>query len=291
MDSFMFNILSPKMSLRLARRELRRVYSVIQNGSLSGSPVFFANSFPKSGTHLLTQVLNGFTRLGPTVDSGLPAVVTFNGPTGMQRPGIDVLRDLNRLKPGDIAYGHLHAVQEVIAVLTGDRFAAYFIYRDPRDVVVSHVHYVTYMAPDHVHHRYYAQTLATFDQRLKTSILGLPDISISYPNIYKRFKPYLGWLEASQVLTLRFEDFILQRGTTLEKVLDHAVNRGFQLTSPRAQALDILDSVIIPEKSPTYRSGTIGKWRESFTQEHKTIFKQIAGDLLIRLGYENDHDW
>ncbi len=30
--------------------------------SFTGVPILFANSFPKSGTHLLTQVLQGFPR-------------------------------------------------------------------------------------------------------------------------------------------------------------------------------------------------------------------------------------
>ena len=38
--------------------------------------------------------------------------------------------------------------------------AAYFILRDPRDVVVSHVHYITEMEPNHIHHRYYTEDAA-----------------------------------------------------------------------------------------------------------------------------------
>lgn len=287
----MFDLSSPMMSLRLVRRAYRRTKAVSKHGSMAHSPILFANSFPKSGTHLLTQILNGFSSLGPVVDSGLPAVVTFEGSTGKQRSITTILQELRRFKPGDIGYGHLYAIQDVVAVLTGDGYAAYFIYRDPRDVAVSHVHYVTGMAEKHVHHRYYSQTLSTFEQRLKTSILGLHDIDIPFPNIRQRFEPYMGWIDESQVLSLQYEDFIKQRFETLDKVLDHADKRGFRVTNSREQALKILDSFIVPEKSPTYRSGTTGKWRESFTQEHKAIFKDIAGDLLIKLGYEQDHDW
>ena len=74
--------------------------------------------------------------------------------------------------------------------------AAYFILRDPRDVVVSHVHYVTEMEPNHIHHRYYSQELHTFDERLRASILGIPDPAIPFPDIRQRFLPYLGWLDA-----------------------------------------------------------------------------------------------
>jgi hypothetical protein len=260
-------------------------------GSLSGSPVLFANSFPKSGTHLLTQVLHGFTDIGPVVDSGLPAIVIYDGPTGNPRPVSLILKELHRLKAGDIGYGHLHALPDLVVELTRKGVATFFIYRDPRDVVVSHVYYVTEIEEEHVHHQYYTQELTTFDERLQVSILGRPGLGVPFPDIRQRFEPYLGWLETPDVLTLRFEDFITQRGHTLERILDHAENRGFQLAVPRAEALRRLDSAIEPEKSPTFRSGTIGKWRESFSSEHKAIFKDVAGDLLIRLGYEDDNHW
>ena len=44
-------------------------------------------------------------------------------------------------------------------------------------------------------------------------------------------------------------------------------------------------------KSPTFRSGKTGEWKKHFTDEHKAIFKEIAGDLLVRLGYEKNNNW
>ena len=260
-------------------------------GSLSDVPVFFANSFPKSGTHLLTQVLQGFTQLGGAVNSGLPAIVMYEGTTGRLRSVEAILGDLARLRSGGIAYGHLHARPEIIAYLCRDGFVPYFILRDPRDVAVSHVHYVTGMASNHVHHDYYAGTLQSFDERLKTSILGRPGWEALFPDIRARFEPYMDWLGQPEVLTLRYEDFISERVGTLEQVLDHALSRGFSIHVDRKEAVGILERNIAPERSPTFREGRAGGWRESFQAEHKALFKQVAGDLLIRLGYERDHDW
>ncbi len=50
--------------------------------------------------------------------------------------------------------------------------------------------------------------------------------------------------------------------------------------------LDFLETSINPKKSPTFRSGKTGEWKKHFTDEHKRIFKDAAGDLLTRLGYE-----
>jgi len=275
----------------VVRWQFRRARAISKHGSLSDVPIFFANSFPKSGTHLLFQVLQGFAQLGPAVDSGLPAVVTFDGPTGQPRPTNAIMRDLQRFRPGDVAYGHLHALPEIVSLLTRDGVAPFFIYRDPRDVVVSHVHYVTEMEPNHVHHNYYRYELQNFDERLRTSILGRPDVDVPFPDIRRRFDPYLGWLELPEVLTLQFEDFITQKEQTLLRVLEHARGRGFPVTLGEQESLEVLKSAIDPMKSPTFRSGKIGKWRESFNEAHKSIFKEICGDLLIRLGYEQSNDW
>ncbi|MEW6715887.1 MAG: hypothetical protein AB1345_00055 [Chloroflexota bacterium] len=283
----------PVFFAKLIRRCMRRRITLIKHrrSSFLGVPILFGNSFPKSGTHLLTQVLAGFTKLGPAVDTGLPTILTFDGPTGRPRPIQDVLNDLYRLQPGDVAYGHLHATLDVIAVLCRDGIAPYFIYRDPRDVVVSHVFYVTEIAPRHVHHQYYRQELHSFDERLRVSILGRPDADIPFPDIRGRFEPYLGWLDQPEAFSLRFEDLVTRQDETLLKIFDHALSRGFPTPWGRETALGILRASINPERSPTFRRGKVGGWQEHFTESHKELFKEVAGDLLICLGYEQDNDW
>lgn len=279
-----------KSSLKSIRHRGRRALARLRWGAVDG-PVLFGNSFPKSGTHLLTQVLEGFTALGPAVDSGLPPVITFDGPTGKPRPLSAILADLSRLQPGDVAYGHLHAEPEIQAALCADGMAPYFIYRDPRDVVVSHVHYVTEMEPNHVHHRYYSEQLHTFEERLRVSILGLPELDVPFPDIAGRFAPYLGWLERPEMLSLRYEDFLAAPQETLGRVLDHATRRGFKSRVERGQAIEILQKHMDPKRSPTFRSGGAGGWRKHFTPEITALFKQASGDLLTRLGYEPDANW
>jgi hypothetical protein len=282
-------------SLRLLRRSVRRLAQMIRwhRLDLAEVPALFANSFPKSGTHLLTQVLEGFPKLGPAVNSGLPAVVTFEGDTGRERSVAEIMADLRRLGPGDLAYGHVHAFPDVVAELRQPRYAAYFILRDPRDVVVSHVHYVTEMEPRHIHHTYYSQVLRSFDERLATSIQGIPAGSdfAFLPDVRARFEPFLGWMGLPEVLVLRFEEFLVDRRAALGRVLDHAVGRGFPLAVPRPQALAMLEQGIDPRRSPTFRSGKAGGWRHQFTPQHVRLLKDIAADLLVRLGYEENNDW
>lgn len=252
-------------------------------------PILLGISFPKSGTHLLDQILLGFSNVSPYAKRVHSFYAEYEGESGKKREPEKALAWLDALRPNDIASAHLFARSEAVARVCSEKFAPYFIFRDPRDVVVSHVFYVTDMEARHVHHEYY-QSLPDFDSRLKVSILGRTDTNIEFPNIAERFAPYLGWLDKKEVLTIHFEDLIHHREATLTSIMDHLLSR-VTLPASRQLILNSLEASINPTKSPTFRSGKTGEWKKHFTEEHKKIFKEVAGDLLIKLGYEKDNNW
>jgi len=45
------------------------------------------------------------------------------------------------------------------------------------------------------------------------------------------------------------------------------------------------------DNSSFFRKGIAGDWRNFFTEKDKQIYKEAAGDLLVKLGYEKDNDW
>ncbi|MGE5464807.1 MAG: sulfotransferase domain-containing protein, partial [Syntrophothermus sp.] len=254
-----------------------------------GWPILLGISFPKSGTHLLDQILLGFSKVGPFSKRLHSFYAEYEGESGRKRPPEQAVAWLNSLRPGDIASAHLFARPEAVEKVGSPAFVPYFIFRDPRDVVVSHVFYVTEMEARHVHHAYYA-SLPDFNSRLNASILGRPDAGVEFPDIAARFAPYLGWLDRPEVLILHFEDLIHDRAATLTRIMSHLLVRA-PIPADRSLILDSLESSINPQRSPTFRSGKTGEWRKHFTSEHKKIFKNVAGDLLIRLGYEKDNTW
>ncbi len=254
-----------------------------------GWPILLGISFPKSGTHLLDQILLGFSKVAPFSMRLHSFYAEYDGDTGRRRSGQETQAWLDSLRPLDVTSAHLFARPEVVARVAAPAFLPYFIFRDPRDVAVSHVFYVTDMEPRHVHHAYY-QSLPDFDARLRVSILGRPDAGVEFPDIAGRFAPYLGWLQQSCVLKVHFEDLVNDRPATLGSILDHFLAR-VPLAVSRPTILENLESSINPERSPTFRSGKTGEWHKHFTAEHKRLFKEVAGDLLIKLGYEKDNDW
>jgi hypothetical protein len=269
-----------------AEKGVQRVRFSSQSTDL---PALLGISFPKSGTHLLDQILLGFSRVAPYAKRLHSFYAEYEGETGRKRTPAQAVGWIDSLTSRDVASAHLFARGEIIERVCSPSFIPYFICRDPRDVVVSHVFYVTDMETRHVHHDYYA-SLPDFDSRLKVSILGRSESLAEFPNITDRFAPYLGWLEQPAVMKIHFEDLVDNRASTLNRILDHFLAR-VSLATPRQLILDSLESSINPTKSPTFRSGKTGEWRKHFTKEHKKIFKNIAGDLLLKLGYEENNDW
>jgi hypothetical protein len=252
-------------------------------------PVLLGISFPKSGTHLLDQILLGFSKVAPFSRRLHSFYAEYEGESGRKRTPEQALAWLDDLHPRDVASAHLFARPDVVIRVASSAFVSFFIFRDPRDVAVSHVFYVTEMEPHHVHHAYY-QSLTDFDARLRVSILGKPDAKIEFPDIAARFAPYLGWLDQPAVMKIHFEDLVNDRTQTLNLILDHFLPR-VPLAIYRNTILDSLEQSINPNRSPTFRSGRTGEWRQYFTEQHKRIFNDVAGDLLIRLGYEKDINW
>ena len=252
-------------------------------------PVLLGISFPKSGTHLLDQILLGFSKVAPYAKRLHSFYAEYEGESGRKHSPGQVLAWLDSLRSCDVASAHLFSRPEAVERVCSPKFVPYFIFRDPRDVVVSHVFYVTDMEARHVHHEYY-QSLPDFNARLNVSILGRSNTNVEFPDIADRFAPYLGWLDREEVLSIHFEDLINNRVSALTRIIDHFL-ASVPLHAPRQLILESLESSINPKRSPTFRSGKTGEWKKYFTKEHKYRFKSVAGDLLVKLGYEKNNDW
>lgn len=257
--------------------------------SFGEAPPIFGNSKPKSGSHLLLQVLGGFTRIMPYayVDADPVRTITKDG---RRKPQDEVSSELRRIPPGVIGWGYIEASPENVQLLCQPGRVNYFIYRDPRDMLVSQVYFATDMHEEHGMHAYY-QSLPDFGARLKAAITGVDREGIKMVSVKQRYAGVFDWLRQPRVLCIRFEDLVDQRDATFNAMLDQVEKTGYAIPTPRQKSLSILTEAIQPRKSRTFRSGRTGGWREHFTPEHKTLFKEVAGDLLVQLGYEKDNDW
>jgi hypothetical protein len=257
--------------------------------SFNDAPPIFGNSKPKSGSHLLLQILNGFTRIMPFRYVEAEPVRTIKRDGG-RRTADEILEDLNKSPRGVITWGYVDATPNNVSFLCQPNRVNYFIYRDPRDMLVSQVFFATEMHEEHGMHEYY-KSLPDFGERLKVAITGIDREGLYMVNVKQRYEGVFEWLNTRGVMCLRFEDLINDRVATLNAMLDEVEQTGYKIPTPREKAITVLGEAIQPRKSHTFRSGKTGGWREYFTDEHKKLFKDVAGDLVVRLGYEKQNDW
>ncbi|MDO8754382.1 MAG: sulfotransferase domain-containing protein [Anaerolineales bacterium] len=257
--------------------------------SFNEAPPIFGNSKPKSGSHLLLQILNGFTQIMPYLYVDAEPIRTITK-EGRRKAGEEIIRELENLQQGVIGWGYLEATKENASFLTEAGRVNYFIYRDPRDLLVSQVFFAIDMHEEHGMHAYY-NSLPDFGARLNIAITGIDQDGLKMVSVKQRYEGVFQWLEQPNVMCVRFEDLINNRDATLLSMLDEVERTGYKIPTLREKALSILVDAIQPKKSHTFRSGKTGGWRQHFTDEHKKLFKDVAGDLLVRLGYEKDNKW
>lgn len=280
-----------KKFLKHYRWLFRRFFVIMKYGhrKLNESPIVFGNSMPKSGSHLLTQVLYGLVHIGPFINPGFPPVNRDerNQPLDEHQ----ILENIRSMKSGDIRYGYIHAREPYLSLLTQQKYAVIFIYRDPRDMLISHIFYAKDMYSGHGMHDYYNLRLSSMEERINAAVIGVDEPGFELASVRKRYESYLGWLRNPQVLALKFEDLVTKCESTFENLLNYLEHRGAGFDCSWSDAVDILIYQIQPHKSGTYRKGVSGEWKRYFTEFNKEIFKQTTGNLLQELGYENSDDW
>ncbi len=131
---------------------------------------------------------------------------------GRIRPHDEILTDLSRLKPGVIGWGYLTADADFLGFFNQDPdWVSYFVYRDPRDQLISSILYAINIHKGHAMHEYYA--ILTLDEAIKAAITGNDrDDQLHLPNPYERYEKYFGWFDIPNTLCLR-----LRTSSTIRK--------------------------------------------------------------------------
>jgi hypothetical protein len=240
-----------------------------------GAPHVFCVSIPKAGTHLLERALclhpRLYRKLLPTISD--ENIGRMNGLEGL----------LARLRPGQVVVSHLRSRPEYASLLTEGTTRGIFLVRDPHEIVVSQVHYVT-KRTDHRAHELFA-SLPDLKARLRVAITGDPAHRLS--SIRERLDSFAGWLDCC--LIVRFEELVGPGGggdpvaqlRTVDALFEH-----LEMEVDPATVRGICERLFSRE-SPTFRQGAIGAWRRSFDEELEELFDEIVGEqALLRYGYQ-----
>ena len=272
-------------------------------------PGFVINSLPKAGTHLLGKAMSlfpGVRYAGVQFDhSNLAKILTGATPSDVTIPvGVDAPQpvprnaiqcSMDQVGRGQFTVWHVPFSDGMADEITGRRMKSLLMLRDPRDVVLSHARFVANL-PDHFLYARY-QGLSEPEQ-IMLSIRGFAadgNQTADQPgllDIGARCKSIWQWHDQAFNITTSFEKLIGPQGggtreeqiAELARIADHVGLRH----SP-ALLVQIADTVFGGTK--TFRKGTIGTWAADFTDDHKRAFKDVAGEVLIAMGYEQDTAW
>jgi len=271
----------------------------------SNVPPFIVNSFPKSGTKLLCKVcamLPGVKQLPANANWRALSMVGegwYSAPsegtagTKPERPTTigEAEELLNAVSAGGFIEHHIAYSRELAALLQRRDMRMLMMVRDPRDAVVSLVNYLLKAA----HHPLHAFFSALPEhERLTRAIIGVRGDETGgaeLSDIGARYRRRVGWMNDPIVCVMRFEDLVGPAGggdaqrqhQSLHRLLHHL----------GMDARPELVTQLAHESyggTRTFHQGTIGRWRDVFTDEHRTLFRGLAGDILDALGYDTERD-
>ncbi len=170
--------------------------------------------------------------------------------------------------------------------------------RDPRDVIISGYFYHLWTKEPWAHipranvdNMTYQQYLNSLNREegLLAEMKGT-----SYEVIYEMSQ----WnYHNPNFIEIKYEDIIANEKETFSKIFRHygfneeAIENSLKISeqfSFKNKAKRKLGTV---KKKSHLRSGRPGEWQELFNDRHKQQFKELFGDILIKLGYETDNNW
>lgn len=243
-------------------------------------PKVFANSIPKSGTNLLENVFYYMP------------VIRYSGFRTLRKhthSKEEILNKIASLRSGTYQMGHVDFDSDIMGKLNSCSFKSIIMIRDPRQIIVSHYKYVSYIDTNHPTYSYF-KNLSDDNERLMSVIDGVPDIVESIGDV---LKSYEGWITEHKILVVKFEDLIGELGggsksKQLETIKNISKHIGIKLSD---SLLNQISEKIYDNKSPTFRQSSIDSWKNEFSFEQKNILKNRFGDWLIKYGYEKNFNW
>lgn len=252
-------------------------------------PPFLMSSVPKSGTHLLHQILNGIPNVTNDISN---AEKKFFVDHHVQ--DINLYKDhfyrLAHLQPNEFGLGHMFYSDKYAYMLKQLNLKHVFIYRDPRDVLISLAHFIPAKWNEHPLYDDFNKRIPIQKERIMTLIQG---VEAKWPNINAWNRPFYNWITHPNTLAISFEDLMISkesRRKTMMKIVKY-LWEGMTPIMSLEKMVDLMEANINPSQSNTFRNGKIGSWRNEFDGEIKAKFKEVAGGLLIDFGYEKDNNW
>ena len=269
---------------RIQRSRARRGYR--KYGNLYPHSLLFVAGLPKSGTSWLESMLASYPGYQSVV---IPDVVRYELRHGGSHDYDLPTNTLERLEAAlAVSKLHVHGSEQNVQLLHDAGIPYVVLYRDLRDVAVSHYFYVR-RTPWHPEYEDYLH-LSVEEGLMRFGRTLLPDFVVWIRSWRERRDPELG-------LELQYEDLLDNTKQKFQAVTEHY---GLNVSQARLERIveghrfeNITDGRSRGEENESSfaRKGVAGDWQTHFTERVKDLFKTHAGQALIDFGYESNLKW
>ena len=259
------------------------------NGSKKPINLVFCNSFPKSGTHLLYDIIIQSKKLKKYND-----IISYQSLSGIINSFDHINFKIRSAKSNSIIRSHLYYEQKIVDLIFKELKAKMiFITRDPRAVASSYSHWIL-KEPKFYMYDYIKNKKNKNNSNLDLIINGVqPGIplgsNIFFQNIIDEYYKWTPWLKDKRVLTVKFEDLVGSRGggdenkrkKTIIKILNY-LDINYKDYSNYSSFLSETN------KSHTFRKGQGGQinlWKKKFSKKQLKDFNFKSKELMKLLNY------
>ncbi|MFN8387726.1 MAG: hypothetical protein U0X92_15095 [Anaerolineales bacterium] len=195
--------------------------------SFGDAPPVFGNSKPKSGSHLLLQILNGFTRIMPYQYVEAEPIRTITK-EGRRKTKEEIVGEQSTLKRGVIGWGYVEATKEMSSFCasriesttssTATRETCSFRKSSSPPTCTKNTGCTT----STTHFPISASGSRSPSPALTATGLKMVSVVVGcYEGVFE-------WLNTPGVMCLRFEDLVNNRDATLNAMLDEVEKIGYK---------------------------------------------------------------
>lgn len=238
------------------------------------------NSVPKSGTHLLHQVL-----LAGGYRDYYQFIASTPSWSMKLKKSSAIKKRLLKIKRREVILSHMFYDEVLAESLYNLKLPMIFLVRDPRATLLSEINYLTSMNRWHKCHKYFAHC-ASFSERFELCFNGIKDDSIFYPSYLERLEMYCKWTEANSVLTVKFEDLISStaRYACIGRIVNYLSSYNCDMLSG-SNAYENMYNSVNPQMSHTYTGLDPDRWKTFFTKNQLNRVEKTLAPICEKLNY------
>lgn len=267
------------------------------------APRIFVNSLPKAGTNLISRAFDlagipyGKLGIAGTLVLGNrylvrqvlrrsfferdPVLLGLEVQMPVRRAWLD--RRLARVPAGGYVTGHANWSMGLENLLTAQGYCTALVIRDPRDVLLSHGHYVA-GTPNHFLNSTYSRLDLAARTRLTLNGGRIDGLDVApFTTMLERIDR---WIARPGVEVIRFEDTVGPAGGGSSERQEKVLERLSRLTG-RSFDPDLMEAKLYGQ-SHTFRKGRIGSAAEELDPETLSLVDAALAPIRRKWGYVDD---